>query len=302
MSGVFSAMIQKLEAQQKCFSEPKSFKEYLQENNFGSKNTASHISIQKITDLKPELREYGYMVFRLGSRLGDSNSHTHFALAKLQDRHNLSEYFLIDKEIFENLEAEVFLPDVSIRQLFAFELLAKLTENSLVNLAISSGLLASALNIDTSESLAAPASGQGSFTFSFKPSPDATDIWEHYKGQVEIDALFVGKRQGKETLFVIEAKTSENFESLAKHKLVYPILALSTKVPKSIPIVPLYLRAINSPRKKYLEFYIAECSPIDREAEIVCVNQLRVTCARHFTLMGLGRNFQEDIAPPEPQG
>lgn len=53
---------------------------------------------------------------------------------------------------------------------------------------------------------------------------------QHYKGQVEIDALFVGRRNRQETLFVIEAKTSNNFQSLAKHKLVYPVLALSSNV------------------------------------------------------------------------
>lgn len=285
MPYIFEPLIRGLEASGNSFSKPQSFIEYLDIYNFPKKGTAECISIQEISNLKADLRKYGYMVFRLGFHNGAKGAH--FALAKLKDKNNWSEYFLIDNEIFLGIKAESFLPNVSIRQLFAFELLSELTENSLVNLAISSGLMASALNIETSESLAAPASSSGCFTFSFSPSREMTSSWLHQNGQVEIDALFVGKRDGEEVLFVIEAKTSSQFKSLSKHKLIYPVLSISDKVPDSIPIVPVYLRAIKSLDKRYVDFYIAECTSINRTQGEVFLNELEVVNARHLILMGL---------------
>ncbi|WP_252371579.1 DUF6997 domain-containing protein [Pseudoalteromonas phenolica] len=114
----------------------------------------------------------------------------------------------------------------------------------MVNLACASGLLKEALSLDDEASIIVPATGQSTFTFRFKPICDEDTILEHINGQVEIDAVFVGKRNGKENLFVIEAKHSEKFDSLAKHKLLYPCLSLLEKLPASMPIVPVYLRSI----------------------------------------------------------
>jgi len=284
MSSIFDQAISELEKQGVSYSKPQSFQKYLDKYNIKSQNTAACISIQKLENLKPELRKNGCMVFRLGSR--DNDLTTHFGLAKLRDINDWSEYFLIDKSLFERVEPEIFLPNVPIRQLFAFNLLANLTENSLINLAISSGLLAAALNIETSESLAAPASGQGTFTFEFKPSSYAPLVWKHINGQVEIDALFVGRKDGRETLFVIEAKTSDSFESLSKHKLVYPILALSSKVPGYIPIVPVYVRATKPKGKEEIHFYIAVCNSLDGRNSMISVSDLNVYNVKHFILMG----------------
>lgn len=285
MPNVFEPLIQQLESSGRPFSEPQSFITYLESYGLPKKGTAECISIQEIDNLKADLRKYGYMVFRLGSYNGQKG--TSFALAKLQEYPKWSEYFFVDEEIFSRIKPESFLPNVSIRQLFAFELLSELTENSFINLAISSGLMAAALDIETSESLAAPASSSGTFTFSFLPSRALNTPWTHQKGQVEIDALFVGKRNGEEVLFVIEAKTSERFKSLSKHKLVYPVLSISDKVPSSIPIVPVYLRAIKSLSSRYVDFFIAECTPINRTSGSVAINELEVVRARHLTLMGL---------------
>ena len=147
-------------------------------------------------------------------------------------------------------------------------------------------MLHSALNIETSESLAAPASGQGTFTFEFKPSSYASSTWKHVNGQVEIDALFVGRKDKKETLFVIEAKTSDCFESLSKHKLIYPILALNSKVPGYIPIVPVYVRAIKPKGKEEIHFYIAVCNVLDRRESIISVSDLNVCDVKNFVLVG----------------
>lgn len=278
MSNVFGRLIRELEQRDIYYSEPQSFQNYSGIRD----RTASYISVQDVDSLKPELRKAGYMVFRLGLRL--DNPTTHFGLAKLKRDDEWTEYFLFDKDIFNEVEPEIFLPNVSVRQLFAFNLLSKLAENSLINLAISSGLLASALGIESSESLAAPASGQGNFTFEFKASSDAPE-WQHVAGQVEIDALFVGRQNNRETLFVIEAKTSKDFKSLAKHKLVYPILGLRERIPGCIPIVPVYIRAIKSEHKREIDFYIAICNKLS-DTKIIAINELEVIKVKHFVLIG----------------
>lgn len=294
MSRVFSKLIDEMEESNLQFSKPMSFKKYQESQSNKPLRTAEFISAQKIEDLSPDLKSRGYMVFRLGSRKNEKT--THFALSKLTKPGDWSEYFLIDSELFKDTEPELFLPNVSIRQLFAFDLLSNLTENSLINLAISSGLLASSLRIETSESLAAPASGQGYFTFDFKPKKNSEIRWKHEKGCVEIDALFVGKRSGRETLFVIEAKTSKSFSSLAKYKLIYPLLSLNSRVPKMIPIVPVYLRAIKSVNKQQIDFYIAEFSPLKREAKDVSIDYLEAVRTNHFVLMGFRTELHQNFS------
>lgn len=286
MKNLFQPLIQELEQQGISYSEPQSFQQY----SGISGKTAEYISVQSFEKLKPELRDASYMVFRLGSRVGDST--TYFAIAKLKQLGQWSEYFLLDHEIFEETDPEIFLPNVSIRQLFAFNLLSGLTENSLINLAVSSGLLASALGIESSESLAAPASGQGTFTFEFQASRDAP-IWLHNAGQVEIDALFIGKQKQKETLFVIEAKTSNKLESLAKHKLVYPVLGLRKKVPKYISMVPVYIRVLKLKDKREIHFYIAICKSLDNSG-VASVSELEVIEVKHLVLLGFSESFMED--------
>ena len=91
MSGVFDQAISTLKNQGVCYSEPQSFQGYLKEYEIKSQKTAACISIQKLEDLKPELRKNEYMVFRLGCRSNDSN--TYFGLAKLHNSDDWSEYF-----------------------------------------------------------------------------------------------------------------------------------------------------------------------------------------------------------------
>lgn len=287
-NNIFQSKIDEMENSKLQYSKPQCFAEYLKKNNLPPKNTASSISVQSLSKLDPTLRKNGYMVFRLGSRPNVKG--TFFGLAKLERIEDWSEYFLLDDLIFKDVKSEVFVPDVSVRQLFAFNLLSSLTENSLINLAISSGLMASALSTETSESLAAPASAQGHFSFDFKPNPNAPNIWKHNQGQVEIDALFVGRRQGKEVLFVIEAKTSRKFDSLAKYKLVYPILALSEKVREyNIDIIPVYLRAIKQDDRREINFYIAECEPINI-SKTVSISELKIVPNKVKNLILFGFN------------
>jgi hypothetical protein len=81
--------------------------------------------------------------------------------------------------------------------------------------------------------------------------------WTHRLGQVEIDSLFFANRNGKQVVLAVEAKRSDSFDSLAKHKLVYPYLALRNSLPSSMPIVPVYLRAVRHGESWH--FFVCEC-------------------------------------------
>lgn len=240
-----------MQANEQKVTFPQGFQKYLSTNKLKA-NTAASISIDSIKKLPKILRDHNTMVLRLGSRLGDNQ--TYFSLVK---SHDVNNFFFNDQALFGQLQPELFLPNVSIRSLFAFQLLPKVTETSVVNLAIASGLMAEALNLKDDKTIVVPATGQSTFTFSFKPLANEGIVLEHINGQVEIDAVFVAKRDGKEHLFVIEAKHSNKFDSLAKHKLLYPSLSLLQKLPSSMPIVPVYLRSIKT--EKGIDFYIAEC-------------------------------------------
>jgi hypothetical protein len=261
---------------------PRSFQGYLQGHSLANKNTAQHIPIDSLGRLAKELQEARTMVFRLGSP--DGERHTHFALACCVA--GWEDYFLLDRALFSTSPAELFIPPVSMRQLFAFTLLPKFTETSLVNLAIASGLLSHALQLDEAVLSSAPATGQGTYSFAFSPHEALNAEWKHMKGQVEIDAVLTAKRQGTETLFVIEAKASEEFDSLAKHKLLYPVLALQTTVPRYMPVVPVYLRAIS--RADGLHFYVAECA-ISLGNGAPSVAGLKLKGTSHLVLHGFGR-------------
>jgi hypothetical protein len=99
--------------------------------------------------------------------------------------------------------------------LYTFMLLPGFTETSVVNLALASGLLPYALDVDATYTPSVPATGQSVFSFPVKPNSKLGAEWFHQRGQVEIDALFVARRRSKETLFLVEVKCSNNFESLA---------------------------------------------------------------------------------------
>jgi len=115
-----------------------------------------------------------------------------------------------------------------------------------------------AIGLDDSGDFCVPATGQSTFSFNFKPRSDLPDVWHHENGQVEIDALFVGRRSGREQLFLVEAKTGRPNGSLAKHKLCYPLFALRSFVPDYIEIVPLYLKSWSENDGRH--FLVTECA------------------------------------------
>jgi hypothetical protein len=262
---------------------PQSFQGYLAENAFADRNTWQHISVDSLRRLAPELRAARTMVFRLGSP--DGEKHTHFGLARCVG--GWDDYFFLDEELFASVKPELFIPPVPLRQLFAFTLLPKFTETLLVNLAIASGLLSHALGLDDLTLPAAPATGQGTYTFSFAPHDALRVTWPHTRGQVEIDAAVIAKRNGSESLFVVEAKAGDEFDTLAKHKLLYPVLALRSGVPEYMPLVPVYLRALRRPDA--LHFFVAECNVTPAPNGVVSLAGLTCKAVKHLVLMGFNR-------------
>jgi hypothetical protein len=216
---------------------PTSFQRYLREHGFTQRvDTASAISVDSLDRLAPELREAGAMVLRLGK--APDGPGTQFALIGTPGR--LNDYFLIDHEVFTQVEPAVYRPSQNLRDLLPYYLLPKLTERCMVNLAFASGLIGHALGLDEPWPTAAPATGSGTYSFSFRPYPGAP-LLHHREGQVEIDAIFAGRRGGRDVVFVLESKMGAP-GSLAKHKLVYPVLALADKVAPQAELVPVYLR------------------------------------------------------------
>jgi hypothetical protein len=232
---------------------PVSFQSYLELHGLPARRTAEAISVDALDKLSLELRNHHVMVFRLGR--GDSASTTQFALAR--SKSDFRDFFLDDNQLKENITPESFVPLCSFRNLFSFQLMPALTETSLVNLALASGLLGSALNLDEPADAAIPATGQSTFSFHVKPFRDSDIRWRHECGQVEIDAIFAARRAGKDVLFVVEAKVSNRLKTLAKHKLVYPVLSIQPHLPPSLPIVPVYLRIVRTAR--HLNFFVTEC-------------------------------------------
>jgi len=241
-----------------CFG-PVSFRDYLRQYNLPYKDTATAISIDSRRKLSKDLVASNVMVFRLGKHSG--TNHTAFALARTQEGWN--DFFLEDEHLFSSLEISSFDASRCKQDLTAFRCMPRLTEPSLVNLALASGLLGEALELDEAEVPIVPATGQSTYTFEVQPFAGGPS-WTHHQGQVEIDSLFFAKRKGKQVVFAVEAKRSDAFDSLAKHKLVYPYLALRNTLPSSIEIVPVYLRAIR--RGGSWNFCVCECGFDDSAA------------------------------------
>ncbi|MDP9313213.1 MAG: hypothetical protein M3R24_20405 [Chloroflexota bacterium] len=268
MTSIFTPALDTLHNQNNCLFGPMSFQHYLLQHQLGTAKTAQSISIDSLERLHPELRQNDTMVIRLGATTGGTN--TQFALAKVQGR--LKDFFLFDNAL-EHRSATTFLPTVGFRQLYPYQLLAPYSETSLVNLGFASGLISTALRLDESETLTIPATGQSTFTFRLRPHSLFDTVLDHNNGQVQVDALFLGKRGNKEYLFVLEAKTRSADRSLAKHKLVYPILALARQVPHDIPIIPVYLKVFHA--VEGLIYHVVECNFPNHRDHICALDELQ---------------------------
>jgi hypothetical protein len=260
---------------------PIPFQAYIAQHHLPAARTWQYVSVDSLDRLSPDLREAMTMIFRLGSRSGVNG--THLGLAKCLNGWN--DYFLDDRELIKQAAPDAYLPSASARRLFAFHLLPKLTETSLVNLAVGSGLLQYALRLSEGEEQVVPATGQSSFTFDIAPRLGMPIPWQHVQGQVEIDALFVGRRDEKECLFLVEAKSGSPTGTLAKHKLCYPLAALRGEVPEYIRIIPVYLKTWTENDGQH--FLITECSSGDNIP--IVITEFVPTRVHHLVLHGFGR-------------
>ena len=223
---------------------PEIFRTYCRRNGWRA-DTASTISVDHARTLSKELREANTMVLRLGTGHGDDEARgqTAFALVRHEDR-SLAPFFLIDEEIFTG-RPETFIPDRSMRALFPFGLLPKLSETSLLTVAHASGLMAEALGCDDSSIHMIPDTGAGTYSFRFTVGTEHPVLLDHLAGQVEIDSVCIGVRDTRNHVIVTEAKRGP-FDSIAKHKPAYAAWAARSNILDDIPIIAVYLRVTDT--------------------------------------------------------
>lgn len=267
--GVFDPAIASMSAEDQPVFGPIGFRDYLEEHGFPAGRTADRISINDFSALPAALKAANTMVLRLGAGEG---GRTNFALVRVPD---VRDFFLH----VPSQAPRTFLSRARMRDLIGYALLTP-SETTLVNLAFTSGLLSHALQLDEDDPLAAPARGVLRATFPLLAHSALAEKLEHVRGQIEIDALFVGQRGGRDHLFVIEAKQSS--ASLANHKLLYPVIALAETVPSDMPIVPVYLRAERRP-DGYL-FTVAECECPDPRTTTLALDILAVKRSQALNL------------------
>lgn len=278
---IFGRAIEEMEATGRLVTKPVCFQDYVRNHRIKNATTAQYISVDHFERLSPELREAACMVFRLGQSTGSMK--TMFGLAKYS---NPDEFFFTDEDEFGSNQLLNYLPNASVRSLFAYQLLPKITEKSIVNIAFASGLLADSLGIEFGREQIVPAACQSRFSFDVRPKQNCTTVWNHRNGQVEIDGLFVGRKDGKDSLFVVEAKKGVSFSSLAKHKLAYPLLAIAAKVPLSMPIQCVYLKCIRPNRAKELHVHVAEVDHPDPRTESMSIDSMSIRRSQSYCLHG----------------
>ena len=282
---MFELAIKELYESDSYVSRPESFQNYKKRANIKIKNirTAQMLSIYAIKDLQKELFDANCTIFRLGSPKGES--YTHFAIAKYYN--DWSDYFLIDDDIFSNNEVQYVIDNKEVKYLF--KLLQVLSESALVNLSLASGVLYKALNIKTDYQNIIPAVSAGSFTFDFKPLSNSNCRLTHHQGQVEIDSFFIAERNNIKNLFIVEAKlTNKKIKgkkrySLAKHKLLYPILAMKNNIPSTLNVIPVYIRFIIN-NNSSINIHIIECSIPRVKDEFGALDQLKPIRSSNYNI------------------
>ena len=204
---------------------------------------------------------------RLGTGGSGNLGYTSFCLVQMDA---WDDYFLREKRLFHHDFSDEKIT-LSKDFLLPFSIVKNLSETALVNLCLSSGILYHALELDDKNQIL-PFTTHGSYTFHFQPSNKSKKILDHVNGQIEIDSIFVAKRKGKKSLFVIEAK-SDNTDNLSKHKLFYPILAISKNIPNDMDVVPVYIR-IKKNELGY-SFHIAECSISSKDENFGALSEVK---------------------------
>lgn len=190
--------------------------------------------------------------------------------------------FKIDNSSGNRSLSETFQPTASEQTLHPFRLFPSINETGLVNYAFASGIIKYALDLDSDQDTIMPLTWNSSYKFKLKPHSLLDKYFTHNKGQVQIDGLFVGKRENKLILFIVEAKSDET-KSLAKHKLVYPILSIlsiANNIPPDMTIVPVYMRVTEE--AEILHFSIAECDYPDPRINLEGFDKLKVVKSIHL--------------------
>jgi hypothetical protein len=219
------------------------------------------------------------MVLRLGSS-PSTGPGTHFVVVRISG--GSASFFLSDDELFRDVPIKNFLPDTPVQELFAFGLLNALTESSALQLGLLTGVLADALDLDPPRRPIVSVSGNGVYSFEFRIDPSYPVVLRHHRGQVEVDALFVARRDGRDTVFVLEAKMDRT-RSIAKHKLLYPVLGVLNQIPPELPVVPVYVRIHQTATGTI--FSVAECSPLSSgRAELPFLTTLDLQQAKRYRL------------------
>jgi hypothetical protein len=275
---IFKKLIEQMDHEGADCSAPQGFQAYCDEIGLirerDSARTAACISIDFQENLRRELRENNMMVFRLGVPHGQRN--THFGLARI--KHSWEDYFLFDEA---NTPGQDFHLSAKKKEaLQVFQLIPKITEKSVVNFIVASGVLHYFLKLDDSTEQLTPATCQSTFSFRFKPHQEIQATWEHRRGQIEIDSLFFAKKSGITQMFLIEAKHNISQATIAKHKLVYPALALRQELSRSnIPVTPIYLKTAIRGRDLLIDITLCDF-PRSSNA----VSDLTATRREHFLI------------------
>lgn len=268
---------------------PISFNGYLESHGMDSARfrTASQISINDRSDLAPALANTDTVVLRLGRVPGERS--TQFALVRMPGQ--LSAFFLDEEtepskqpkswDMRSGGEAVDRLDQADQDILDAYRLLPTFSETSLVNLALSAGVVSDALNLDPQSIGAAPATVSTTFDFEFTPDESIDALLSHNAGQVEIDAIAVSRRNGKRLLLILEAKTG-SMGAIPKHKLAYPVFALSSEAHYFDEVVPVFLRANHDGETIRYEIY--ECDEPQTSTGQNCLTALSVNSRTTYDL------------------
>lgn len=282
--GFFSRALDRLKGSGLPWTEPIPFQAYAAEGGFKGLRAPNHISVQHYRDLAPELRKAGVMVFRVGGE----GRETSFRL--VQARGSLEEaFFLSDAACFDASRPERHWTSPEILE--PFRLMKGLEESGALNLALASGLLGRALDLDDGFPRVAPSRSASTFTFDFRPQAPDDEAFHHQNGQVEIDAVFLARRKGRLKLVVAEAKHGPPGPGLAKHKLAYPFYALLTRsLPEGAEILPVYVRSWQKDAR--IHFGICECGFQDPVAH----------CLASFAPEGRGGTFFIDLESRPHEG
>ena len=248
---LFSPLID--EARRLGYSEPREWQAFLHSRGIStSRKSPEFLAPDDLNKLNAQLREANCMIFRLGAAGGGSK--THFSIVSCK---SLEDQFISNQTVLAACTDQLFFPTVPARELFSFGLIPNATENGLVNLALCSGIMDDALGIEQRATL--PAKGNSMYTFRVCPTSEQPNLaLEHVTGQVEIDSVFLGKKSGDDTIFVVEAKRLKGRRGISKAKLVYSTLAVQSLLKFPLKVQTVYL-LFDRPAPDTIRFVVAPC-------------------------------------------